>query len=362
MVAGEDDHGVLPLPGAFELAQDTGELVVDLLDHGVVEGLLLLSVEGFRVPGFRLEEHVPELILLVQVAQAEVRTRHFGRIELVGVDAGRDKRRVGIVGVERQHPGLVGRPALVDELQGALGDPGRLVELGGDPVLARPQCVEIAAALAHPVGVVMPFRPVVPRRVTETPVPVAVVHAGFRALPRALEVELAHQAAVVPAVRQQFGDQGRRILEDAVAVAGVVDPAGIHARHEARPAGRADRALAIGVRKGDAIPHQPVQRRRAHMGIAERADGIESLLIRAIPENVGAQRHVAAHAPPLDLTGQAAWSLLPLRPWTHPSRLLPCPHCPCRLHLHPSRLRPSRLRPSRLRPSRLRPSPGHRRP
>ena len=298
VVAGEDDHGVVPLSSPLKLAQDSGELVVYLPDHGVVEGLLLFTVEDFGMPRLRLEEYVAQLLLPGQVAVAEMGTGHIGRIELIRVYPGWDQRFVGTVGIEHQHPGHTGVSGLVDELQGAFGDPGRLVEFGRHPVFAESQGVEVAAAFAYPVAVIMAFRPVVPRRVAEAPEPVAVVHAGFCPLPRALEVKLARQAAVISAVCQQFGDQGRRIHKGPVAVAAVVNPPRVHAGHETRAAGCADRTLAVRSRESDAFLHQSVERRRAHVGITERADGVETLLIRAVPEYVGACGHVAMHPPP----------------------------------------------------------------
>ena len=72
-----------------------------------------------------------------------------------------------------------------------------------------------------------------------------------------------------------------------VTVAAVVDAAWIHTGHKTGSTGRADRTLAVRMSERCTIVHQPVQRRRAHMRITERTDGIEPLLVGAVPQNVG---------------------------------------------------------------------------
>ena len=77
----------------------------------------------------------------------------------------------------------------------------------------------------------------------------------------------------------------------AVPIATVVYAAGVHAGDKTRPARRTDRTLALGMRKGGSSMHQRIQRRRLHIGIAQGADGIKPLLIRAVPKYIGACVH-----------------------------------------------------------------------
>ena len=73
-----------------------------------------------------------------------------------------------------------------------------------------------------------------------------------------------------------------------VTISAVVYPARIHARHKTGSTGCADRTLAVRMGKRCTIVYQPVQRGCAHMRITERTDGIESLLVGAVPQDVGA--------------------------------------------------------------------------
>lgn len=55
----------------------------------------------------------------------------------------------------------------------------------------------------------------------------------------------------------------------------------ISAREEGRSTGSADGALAIGLRKGDAVVDQSVDVRCAHERVSQRTDGVVTLLVRA---------------------------------------------------------------------------------
>ena len=74
----------------------------------------------------------------------------------------------------------------------------------------------------------------------------------------------------------------------AVAVAIDAQSTGVNPCQETRSARRADGRLAIGMGKGDGGIHEPVQYRRMDMRVAEPTDGVEALLVRAIPEDIRA--------------------------------------------------------------------------
>ena len=74
----------------------------------------------------------------------------------------------------------------------------------------------------------------------------------------------------------------------AVAVAIHAQSTGVNARQKTRSARRANRRLAISMGKGDGRIHEPVQYRRMDMRVAEPADGVEALLVRAIPKDIRA--------------------------------------------------------------------------
>ena len=73
--------------------------------------------------------------------------------------------------------------------------------------------------------------------------------------------------------------------------------AGVAAREEARSARRADRALAVGVGKGDAFRDQAVNVGRTDTVVSQRTNGVPTLLVRADPHDV---RSCSGHvlAPP----------------------------------------------------------------
>ena len=75
---------------------------------------------------------------------------------------------------------------LLDELNGALAAPSRLMEFGRDAVLAGPQGVEVTPLPSHPICVVVSFLPVVSRGMAETPKGKTIVQPRFRSVARAL--------------------------------------------------------------------------------------------------------------------------------------------------------------------------------
>lgn len=66
---------------------------------------------------------------------------------------------------------------------------------------------------------------------------------------------------------------------------------GVKACHETRTARRADRALAVGVSERDSLAYETIDGGSLDMRIAEGADGIKSLQIGAVPEDVGARHN-----------------------------------------------------------------------
>ena len=123
--------------------------------------------------------------------------------------------------------------------------------------------------------------------------PVAVIGADLVVLGRC-QVQFAHQGAVVASFGQSLGHQF--FVRRKVGVAIAVDMVGsrVSTRQEARPGGRADRALGIGPIEGHTRGRQGIERVGANMGIAQRVDGVPALLVCAVPQNIGARgRHGA---------------------------------------------------------------------
>ena len=100
-------------------------------------------------------------------------------------------------------------------------------------------------------------------------------------------MEFPNHAATVSRIRDQLRNEGSVFGESVIPVAGVASTAGVKACHETRAARRADRALAVGVSERDSLAYETIDGGSLDMGIAEGADGIKSLLIGAVPEDVG---------------------------------------------------------------------------
>lgn len=99
-------------------------------------------------------------------------------------------------------------------------------------------------------------------------------------------MKLSDHATVVAGIGQQLTDKRRRIWKRVVAVARVVDSAGVHARHKAGTTGCANRALAIRRRKCHAICHELVDRGSVDIRIAKSGNRVEALLVGAVPQDV----------------------------------------------------------------------------
>ena len=248
----------------------------------------------------RLEVDRRQPLLLRQVAGAEQRPRHGRGIEAVAVLLRRVERRVRIVDVHARQPGGIGGALFAgDELDGALGGPGGLVQRRRHAGRVPDQLAEHGAVLPYPVGVVVAHRPVVARSVAVAPVAVAVGGARLDAPVGAGQVQLADQPAVIAGVGEQPRHQREAAHERVVAVARVVAGARIGAGQKAGAARRADRTLAVGVGERGTRAPQLVQARRAHVAVALRAERVVALLVGAQPQDVGPLRppRCTAHAP-----------------------------------------------------------------
>ena len=160
------------------------------------------------------------------------------------------------------------------------------MQFGGNSIFTFAERVQISAPFANPFGVVMSFRPVISWCMTEFPESVTVSKTWFSSVARALQMKLADQATVVTGVGNQFRNQRRVIGPVTISIAAIGHAGGIHTRHKARSAGRANGALAIGVSKRDTVFHQPVKSRSVNVWVAESPDRVKTLLVGAIPQNV----------------------------------------------------------------------------
>ena len=101
------------------------------------------------------------------------------------------------------------------------------------------------------------------------------------------QVEFACQGTFIACIGQGLCHEGCGFVPAVIAVDARVHCTGIHAGQEACAAGRADRRLAVRVRKRHALFNEPVEVWGANMGIAQRMDRVITLLVRADPQDVG---------------------------------------------------------------------------
>ena len=292
MVAGENNHRVVALARFVEGLQNASKLVVDLGDHRIVPRLNRMGIVFLGRAHLVLKIAIGQLRLRRHVAFAKVRPGHGRGIKLLGIGTRRNEGRMRVVYVYVQHPRAFVR--LANELNRPLGRPSGLVQFGGHAVVAFAQGIQIATLFANPIGVIVAFLPVVARGVAEFPIAEPVINPRLRAAARALQMKFSDQPAIIAGIGHQLTDHWRPVGKGGVAVARIVHAAGVQAGHEARPARRANRALAVGMRKCHAIAHKLIYHRRAYVRVAQRANGIEALLIGAVPENVGPFAHERA--------------------------------------------------------------------
>ena len=198
---------------------------------------------------------------------------------------------MGIVDIDVQKPGLSG-VVLANEIDGAIGSPCGLMKLRGDSVFRFSHGVEVATFFPYPVCVgVGALGPVVTGSVRMLPISESVVQSGLGALARTDEMEFPNHATAVSGICDQLRNEGNVFWESVIPVACVASTAGVKACHETRAARRADRALAVGVSERDSRAYETIDGGSLDMRIAEGADGIKSLLIGAVPEDVGARHN-----------------------------------------------------------------------
>ena len=287
VVRREDDKRVFPLAVFIKPVQHAPHVLIHQFDHGVVGRMNLLAVEFVRMLRRSLKIDTGQPGLGLQIRIPEPGARQPILVEPRPVVGRRIKRRMGIEHVDRHQPRAV--PLLGHELQRPIRAERGLVVLGRDWFRRRMQFAQVGALFAAPAPVGMILAPFVPWRVAplEHPVPI-VPGPRLRSLAGTGQMKLARQAAVVTgSVPQCDRHQLRGFRPQVVAVATAMDRARVEPGQEAGTAGGTDGALAEGQIKGRTLGTQPVQVRRMHMGVAQGTDGVEPLLVRANPENVG---------------------------------------------------------------------------
>ena len=177
---------------------------------------------------------------------------------------------------------------LLNEVDGALACPCRLVHFRTDSFCTLPHCIKVTSQLTHPLCVVMPLGPVIAWGMAELPIVKAIVNTRLGSIPGALKMELPDHSAVISGLGNQFGNDWMRGWKRFIPIPGVVQSRRIHARHEARTTRGADWALAIGVSEGHAFCNELINGRGSDMWIAQRTDSVKTLLIGAVPENIRA--------------------------------------------------------------------------
>ena len=286
VIAGEDDDGVIALPGFFKRVQETADIVVDQLDHGVVGGDHVLGVEFLGRTGLVLEVSGDEF-LCGDIAVSEGRRRDFGRIVSIAVLLRGIEGRVGVEDVDAHQPRAFAA-FLGEELDGAVCTPGGLVQLGRDRCGFFAEIAQGVSLCGQPVGVGVAGGKAVFRVVAPVEDSVAVIfRARFFAAVCAGEVEFAAEATVVAAFCEQSCYERCAFTPLFVAVHAAADVARVAAGEEAGPARRADGALAEGAGEGNAFFDEPVQVGRVDVGIAEGVNCVEPLLVGTEPENIG---------------------------------------------------------------------------
>ena len=101
-------------------------------------------------------------------------------------------------------------------------------------------------------------------------------------------MKFSDHSAVVSLISDQLTDERDAFGEGGVSIAGAMQAGRVKPRHEAASARGADRALTISVGKSSAILNEGIDHWRFDIGVSEGSDGVEALLISAIPKNVGA--------------------------------------------------------------------------
>ena len=305
VVAREYDDGVVQLAGRPQGVDDPPHLGIQMADHGVVLG----EVAANRGRGARIT-----LQQLVAPAPADVE-RMVGQVGLRQRDpirvVHREKTLWHGAGIVRRHERQVGeeRPAalaagagtgagaraLQQELDGGVGEQLRGVGAGGDAIEGLEVHLHRAGAGVEGMrarlrvdagGVEAAHRhvPVVVHAAEEDLVAVAeAARVGSAAV-----VPLAGAEGVVAGAPQQLRQHHVRLRDRGTGVLQVEQGAAGHQHGAARHAHRRHGAAHdVGTGEGGARAHQPVQVGRVDVGVAERADGVEALVVGEEEQDVG---------------------------------------------------------------------------
>ena len=186
MIAGEDNQGIAALAGDFKRINDTGDLIINQLDHRVIGGGQaggIAPAGGFRFgqPGLRrlrqnrtldieavgaarrgLKGYPRQLCLLRQIAFAEARRLDSLGVKQLAIGLGRIKRRMRVIDIDARQPGI--RPILSDELNRFFGAPGRLMPFSRDPGGIFDKLAKVSPFGFQPIGIIMAAVPVIARR------------------------------------------------------------------------------------------------------------------------------------------------------------------------------------------------------
>lgn len=306
MVGHEDDEGVVALAGVVEGFEDATHFVIDVVAHGVVGGgdvafVVIGHGAGVEFTGGVVGPFVVELLeagFVFEFAFPVIGERHVCGFVFFEVIGGGVEGVMGGEAVEGEEPGVWGVGLGGDEVDGFFGAPGGLVMFGGDAVFdvgvgVRGFLVEFfpgEAFVGEPLGVGIVVAPIRLRVMgpVEVFVGVTVVDAGFDFMIGAGgEVEFSGETAEirVGAIAEDTGEEvfvGGHLLAVLAAASG----GGVSAGEEGGAAGRADGGLGEGVGEGGAFGDEAVEVGGVDVGVTERLDGIEALLVGAEPEDV----------------------------------------------------------------------------
>ena len=185
---------------------------------------------------------------------------------------------------------------LANKVNGHIGAPGSLAVFGGDSLLYEGSGfppVKVTPALSllsQPLGVGV-LRPIGLRMMGPVKHFVSIINPFFHhPIGTGGQMQLTRQTAGISRIGKKAADQflgsGNRLPVLATTCGARITP-----REKGCTTGRANRALAIGVRECHPIGYQRINIRRIDQGIPKSANGVPALLIGADPENIGLIRH-----------------------------------------------------------------------
>ena len=137
----------------------------------------------------------------------------------------------------------------------------------------------------------MAFFPIITRCMTKFPVTETIINPWFRPFAGTLQMKLPYQSTGISSIRNQLGNNRRPVGKRIIAIASVMNSARIKPTHETRSAWSTDRALTIRMGEGDPFVYQVIHYWSTNMRIPQRSNGVKSLLVRAVPENIRLLAH-----------------------------------------------------------------------